>query len=246
MKIIIPMAGEGSRFRQIGLQTPKFKLIAFGKSLFKWSMLSLSDFFECQFVFIYRISNDDTEVFIAQECSALGITDYKMVGISERTDGQASTVMLVSHLLQEDDAVCIYNIDTYVREGQIKIKDISSSSFGFIPAFEAIGDKWSFVKLLEPGSNQVVEVSEKVRISEWGSIGFYYFKRWADYLRIYQAHKEQIIQTYREAYIAPMYQYLIEEGAEVSMVEVNAESVHVLGTPEDLALFCPEYLAHND
>ena len=46
MKIIITMAGEGSRFKKIGIKKSKYEIVARDKTLFEWSMLSLSDFFQ--------------------------------------------------------------------------------------------------------------------------------------------------------------------------------------------------------
>ncbi len=45
MKVIITMAGLGSRFKAIGIEKPKYQIVANGKSLYEWSMLSLEDFF---------------------------------------------------------------------------------------------------------------------------------------------------------------------------------------------------------
>ena len=54
MKIIITMAGEGSRFKKIGIKKSKYEIVARDKTLFEWSMLSLSDFFSEEFIFIVK------------------------------------------------------------------------------------------------------------------------------------------------------------------------------------------------
>ena len=40
-----------------------------------------------------------------------------------------------------------------------------------------------------------------------------------------------------EKYIAPLYNYLIENGGEVYISNINPDKVHVLGTPEELEIF---------
>ena len=40
-----------------------------------------------------------------------------------------------------------------------------------------------------------------------------------------------------EKYIAPLYNYMIEQGMKVTISIVGAAKVHVLGTPEELANF---------
>ena len=69
MKIIITMAGEGSRFKKIGIKKSKYEIVARDKTLFEWSMLSLSDFFSEEFIFIVKKS-DNSEEFIKEKCTS--------------------------------------------------------------------------------------------------------------------------------------------------------------------------------
>ena len=92
MKIIITMAGEGSRFKKIGIKKSKYEIVARDKTLFEWSMLSLSDFFSEEFIFIVKKS-DNSEEFIKEKCTSLGIEKYEVIGIDKLTEGQASTVI---------------------------------------------------------------------------------------------------------------------------------------------------------
>ena len=92
MKIIITMAGEGSRFKKIGIKKSKYEIVARDKTLFEWSMLSLSDFFSEEFIFIVKKS-DNSEEFIKEKCTSLGIEKYEVIEIDKLTEGQASTVM---------------------------------------------------------------------------------------------------------------------------------------------------------
>jgi hypothetical protein len=43
-----------------------------------------------------------------------------------------------------------------------------------------------------------------------------------------------------EKYIAPLYNFMIEKGMEVTISMVDANKVHVLGTPEELEAFLNE------
>lgn len=46
-------------------------------------------------------------------CQRLGIAQADFVPLNAVTEGQASTVMQADALLEDDEAVLIYNIDTY-------------------------------------------------------------------------------------------------------------------------------------
>lgn len=242
MKILITMSGEGSRFKKIGFTIPKHEIIANGKTLFEWSMLSLNDFFSEDFIFIVRKGNYNLK-FIEEKCNLLGIEKYETLEINELTDGQATTALMADNLIDDNESISIFNIDTYLEQGSIMANEIKENYQGFIPSFVADGDKWSFVKI--DANNKVTEVSEKVRISEYGTIGFYYFKTWSEYKAILNENKDEIKNNYKEAYIAPMYKYLIENNKDTYASVVDGNKIHVLGTPDDINEFAPNYLEEN-
>lgn len=110
---------------------------------------------------------------------------------------------------------------------------------GHIPCFVGEGDHWSFVKLDSAG--KAVEVREKVRISDHCTLGAYYFSSARLYKKLYEEYyaDDQNMEK-NEKYIAPLYNYMIEKGLEVTISTVSAEKVHVLGTPEELDVFLNE------
>lgn len=241
MKIIITMAGEGSRFKKIGFKVSKHEIVAKEKSLFEWSLLSLKDFFTEEFIFLVRKDNYSLE-FLSEICKKVGINIYKIKEVKYLTDGQGTTAYLADEYLKDEDEICIYNIDTYIKEFEIKKIDLIDTD-GFIPVFEAEGDKWSFIKVND--KNKIVEVSEKIRISNLGTIGFYHFKRWEDYKIIYKLYKEEIKKDFKEVYIAPMYKYMIEKNKNLTYKIISKDNFFVLGTPEDIEKFDKEYIEKN-
>lgn len=235
MKIIITMAGRGSRFKKQGIDEEKHRLEIDGKTMFEWSMESLEDFFEEDFIFITRSSNEDSG-FIQDKCRDLGISNVEIIEIDGLTDGQASTVLKAEDLIGKEESIAIYNIDTYIESGNIKKTQIKGD--GNIPVFRADGEKWSFVRT-EDG--KVVELAEKERISELATVGFYHFNRFGDFKAAYRETSEEVKQEYGEVYIAPLYNWLLDNDRELSIQEIPKEEVHVLGTPEDVIEFWPEF-----
>lgn len=238
MTVIITMAGLGSRFRKVGYTVPKFMIEAKGKTLFDWSLDSLLDYNSHveKYVFVVR-KEDDATVFIKEHCSLYGIENVEVVEIDYMTDGQATTCMLAIPYCAPDNAIMVYNIDTYVEPGEMKYVDISGE--GHIPCFHADGDHWSFTKLNEYGD--VVEVREKVRISNNCTLGAYYFSSAKLYASLYEEYyaDERHLEK-NEKYIAPLYNYMIEKGMKVTISIVDKSKVHVLGTPEELDMFLNE------
>lgn len=241
MTIVITMAGLGSRFRKAGYTVPKYMIEAHGKTLFEWSMESLAGFGlkENTCIFIVR-KEDDASEFIRNKCADMGISDVKIIEIDYLTDGQAATAMLGAGEWNKEDSLMIYNIDTYVEAGEMNASRIAGD--GFIPCFHADGDHWSFAKLDETG--KVVEVREKVRISDNCTLGAYYFKTCGLYEQLYNEYYTSDEKLEKgEKYVAPLYNYLIGKGGDVRISIVDYDKVHVLGTPEELDYFKENYKA---
>lgn len=235
MSVIITMAGLGSRFRAVGYTVPKYMIEAKGKTLFEWSMDSLLDYNEhvTKYVFVVR-KEDNASDFITEKCKIYGISNVEIVEIDYLTDGQATTCMLAVSHCNPDDAIMVYNIDTYVEPYEMKYEDITGD--GHIPCFHADGDHWSFVRLDADG--KAVEVREKKRISDNCTLGAYYFssaRLYEDLYNEYYADESRLEN--REKYIAPLYNYMIEKEMVVTISTIDSSKVHVLGTPEELQFF---------
>ncbi len=232
MNIVITMGGLGERFRKAGYTVPKYEIEARGKSLFEWSMLSLKDFWQERFIFLVR-AEDRAKSFIEEQCKKLGVENIYIVELDHLTKGQAETAMYAHEYWDAEASMLIYNIDTYVEPGHLKMSDMTGD--GAIPCFFAEGTHWSFVRLDERG--RVVEVREKKRISDHCSLGAYYFRSCNLYADLYRRFYVEGSPEISEQYIAPMYNVLLADGGDVRLIEIAREAVHVLGTPAELKMF---------
>lgn len=235
MTIVITMAGVGSRFRNAGYTVPKYEINVNGKSLFEWSLDSLKGYKDHveKIIFVVR-QEDNAQNFIKSKCTVYGYSNIKILEIDYITDGQATTALLGINECNPNSPILIYNIDTYIEPYQLKFVDLIGD--GHIPCFCADGTHWSFVRLND--KNEVVEVREKQRISDNCSLGAYYFASATLYKHIYeQYYKDDTKIESNEKYIAPMYNYMIEKGYNVTMSIIDRTKVHVLGTPEEVDAF---------
>ncbi len=235
MTIIVTMAGLGSRFREAGYKVPKYMITAKGKTLFEWSMDSLVGYNKIveKYIFVVR-KEDNSKEFISEQCKKYRIDNFYVLEIDKLTDGQATTCMLAIPYCNKENSIMIYNIDTYVEPYEMKYEDISGD--GYIPCFHAEGEHWSFAKLDENG--KVIEVREKQRISDNCTLGAYYFSSADLYERIYnEYYSNNDNLEKKEKYIAPLYNYMINKDMDVRISIIDANKVHVLGTPEELEEF---------
>ncbi|MCR5831022.1 MAG: glycosyltransferase family 2 protein [Lachnospiraceae bacterium] len=240
MQVVITMAGLGSRFKKAGYKVPKYEITVHNKSLFAWSMESLKGYYspDNDYFFIVRREDEARDFILGQWEEITG--DSKRANVIELdapTDGQATTAMLAAPYWKADDALLIYNIDTYVEAGCMKSEDISGD--GFIPCFNAPGDHWSFVAVNKAGDATLVR--EKERISDNCTLGAYYFSSCSLYERMYREYYTDDANMEKgEKYVAPLYNYMISKGLPVRICLVDAKCVHVLGTPEELEVFAKE------
>lgn len=238
--VVITMGGLGSRFRKAGYTVPKYMIEAKGKTLFEWSMISLTGYSDAVDKYIFIAMKDDVNDvsgFIRQKCNELKIEKYQIILLDYLTDGQATTAMLASKYWNKEHALLIYNVDTYVEAGEMNSEELKGD--GFIPCFHADGDHWSFVRLGEDG--KAVEIKEKVRISDNCTLGAYYFKTCELYEKLYDefySNPEVLKDIVNgEKYVAPLYNYLLSKGGKIYISNIQPEKVHVLGTPEELKIF---------
>ena len=234
LSIIITMAGMGMRFREAGYTCPKYMISVGGKTLFEWSMDSLTDYFPhaAKCVFVVR-REDAAAEFIKSKCSVYGLVDAYIVQLDEMTDGQATTCMKALPYCEMSAPLMIYNIDTYVEPGELKYSDISGD--GYLPCFHAPGDHWSFVRLDKNG--RAVEVKEKERISDNCTLGAYYFSSAGLFADLYNEYYSNGPGAQKEKYIAPIYNLMIGRGMKVAISIADEQKVHVLGTPQELKVF---------
>ena len=156
------------------------------------------------------------------EAKGKTLFEWSLISLKGFQD-QANQYIFIAMRLEEADA------EGFIRE-QCRRGD------GFIPCCQAEGDHWSFVRLDDAG--KVAEIREKKRISNYCTLGAYYFRTcqlYADLYHEYYDRERELVNG--EKYVAPLYDYLLGKGGEIYISDVPPEKVHVLGTPEELQVF---------
>lgn len=234
--IVIPMAGMSSRFKRAGYLLPKFMLKINEKSVFSLAIESFKNFFDNEhFLFI---AYDEFSVldFINRECSNLGLKSYEVVLLKNHTKGQAETVYfgLQRMTRKTDDHILVFNIDTFRPNfcwpNDFNIKEIS----GYLETFIGEGANWSNVLPIE-GTNRVKLTAEKKQISKYCCTGVYYWRSVSLYKRVFDLYKEKDVSVLDggEYYIAPMFNYIINEGGDVRFSVIEKKEVIFCGVPEE-------------
>jgi len=236
MTVLITMAGLGSRFKERGYLPPKFRIMARGRTLMNWSLLSLQAFFGERFIFACLDVEDGD--WIRSTASALGIADVIVAKRSGVSRGQAETAFDALMHADTSQPLWIYNIDTCVRPNAMRPEDLGTAA-GCIPVFPCSEPNMSFVRY--GSDNDVIEIAEKQPISNWATVGLYGFSSAARFAQHYEEAYElgRIPLMQGERYVAPIYELMLIRGERVLAPPLEVDDVHILGTPAQVLVFDP-------
>lgn len=237
IQLVIPMAGKGSRFEKAGYQKPKPLLEIHGRPMFKVVLANLLDDSICSVTFIVPASWGMGDAF--RELSKHTGRIVNVVEIDYVTDGPADSVQLAAPYLDPDLPVVTANSDQYINYSMEEFYKMvqDPSNDGVILCMRDSDPKWSYVRTDPNGL--VVEVREKVVISELATIGVYGFRTSRLMLKSFSDMRNSDDRTNGEYYLAPSYNYIISDGGVVRAVELGglSETVFGLGIPLDFELF---------
>ena len=233
MKILIPMAGEGSRFSKEGYTFPKPLIDVNGNPMIQTVVENLD--FNAEYIFLVR--GEHLQKYEGLEDTLQRITNGKstIVVVDQLTEGAACTALLAKEHIDNDEDLLIANSDQYIEyspENFETIKNMTNVD-AMVYAFEAVHPKWSFVKTNSRGI--VTEVAEKKPISNIATCGIYWYRRGSDFVKYAERMIDKNIRVNNEFYIAPVYNELINEGK--TLIPFYVHSMWGIGTPEDLRAF---------
>ena len=237
IQLVIPAAGRGSRFQEVGELTPKPLILIDGIPMILWVVANFNLEPRDSVIIICQKSDGFAEV-LKQYISHLPfmIQFFEIEGI---TSGPASTVDLVINRLNPNIPLIVANSDQYVSHNLSEfILSVRNSEYlGTILAMRASGDKWSYIRRGKSGT--IIEVIEKKQVSNEATVGIYAWSRPIVFQESFKYLKTEKILVNNEYYVAPSYGYLISQNLSIGVFSVGShgDSVNGLGTPQDLDAF---------
>jgi dTDP-glucose pyrophosphorylase len=233
INIVIPMAGAGSRFVKAGYKTPKPFIDVLGKPMIVRVLENLSNP-DARYILITRKEHMEVESELVEKIKKK--FDVVFIPIDKLTEGAVCTILYARKfinneaplLLANSDQIVDINIEDYIND--CKDRELDGSILTFIDKTREI--KWSFAKTNKNGL--VTEVKEKVGISDFATVGLYYFTKGKDFV---DSAIDMIIENDRvngEFYTCPVYNYTIRHKGRIGIYNINFNQMHGLGTPDDL------------
>tara|TARA_R110002020_G_scaffold25138_3_gene81925 strand:+ start:352 stop:1059 length:708 start_codon:yes stop_codon:yes gene_type:complete len=232
MNILIPMAGAGSRFEQVGYTFPKPLIEVEGKPMIQKVVENLNFGDEHRHIFIVQKEHYDR--YALNYLLPLITPNCEIIQVEKVTEGAACTALLAKEFIDNDEGLMIANSDQIIDWIETPQPLYERNIDGGVYVFNATHPKWSFVKVDE--TNRVTEVAEKKPISDIATTGIYFWKRGKDFVRCAEQMIDKNIRVNNEFYIAPVFNEIIpEDGKTIGIEYVN--KMWGIGTPEDLETY---------
>ena len=244
INIVIPMAGQGSRFIEAGYKNPKPFIDVFGKPM----IIRVLENLVHPGVKFYLIAHEE---HISKESTIVRDIKNKFnvefIFIKKNTEGAVCTVLFarkfinnsVPLLIANSDQIIDINIEDFVND--CKQRKLGGSILTFVDKQK--NPKWSFAKV--DNNKLVTEVKEKLAISKYATVGIYLYSKGKDFV---DASINMLIENERvngEFYTCPVYNWAIKEGISIGIYNIDFNKMHGIGTPKDLNFYIENFLKNQ-
>ena len=231
LNVLIPMAGAGSRFEKAGYTFPKPLIDVNGKPMIQVVVDNLN----LDANFIYVVQKSHRQKYNLDTLLNLITPNCTIIEVDGLTEGAACTALMAKDLINNDNPLFFANSDQYVEwnSNEFMYKMQETNFDGGIVTFKSTHPKWSFVKLDE--NNFASMVAEKNPISDLATVGYYFWKNGADFVKYAEQMINNNIRVNNEFYVCPVFNEAINDGKKI--ITFNASKMWGIGTPEDLDLF---------
>lgn len=231
INIVIPMAGEGNRFKGTKYNSPKPLIEFFGKPMIQHVIESLG----IQGKYHFLIRDDDNKEYVSSVLYNL-LPDCNIKSVKQTTDGPACSALLFEEYINNDDELIVTNCDQimwwdanlFLEVARYKAYD------GLIVTYYTNTEKNSYARIDKKGF--VTEIKEKEVISDISLNGIHYWKKGKYFV---ESSKRMIEQNDTapngEYYVGPSYNHMINYfNKKVGIYNISNFQHNSVGVPEDL------------
>jgi glucose-1-phosphate thymidylyltransferase len=213
MKVIIPLAGKGTRLRPHTHVTPKPMLKVAGRPIMSYVMDDVE-----------RLGSIDEVVYITghlkEKVEAYATTAHPLPSrfVEQKVqDGTAGAVRLARPYI--DQPVLIIFVDTIFDADLSIVKDTDADGIIWVKEVE---DYQRFGVVVADANGNMTRIVEKpsTPISKRANIGLYYIRNWE---LLYRGIDHVLAQPSNkgEYYLTDAFQYMIDHGAKIRVVDVE-------------------------
>ena len=214
MKVIIPLAGKGTRLRPHTHLVPKPMLKIAGKPVMAYILEDLQKLGGVeQVVYVTGHLKEKVEDYTKKEFASLPAVFVEQVV----QDGTAGAVKLAQPYVDQD--VLIIFVDTIFETDLSVIKTTDADGIIWVKEVE---DYQRFGVVVTDADGNMTQIIEKpsTPISKRANIGLYYIKNWK---LLFEGIEHVLTQPKHkgEYYLTDAFQYMIDKGARIKVIDVE-------------------------
>lgn len=216
MKVIIPLAGKGTRLRPHTFTTPKPLVRVGGRPVMSYIMDDLQTLGVTEAIFITGHLKESIEQYVRQEYP--GFTSHFVEQPVQ--DGTAGAVALAKPYVDSD--VLIMFVDTLFDADLSLVRRLPADDAGVIWAKE-VEDYQRYGVIVTDADGYMKRIVEKPAdpISKLANIGLYYIRDWKLLFEGIGATMHGPKGKSGEYYLTDAFQYMIDHGAKIRVEEVG-------------------------
>jgi len=213
MKVIIPLAGKGTRLRPHTHLVPKPMMKVAGKPVMSYVLDDLKKLGNVeQIIYITGHLKETVEKFAVKEW------DVPSVFVEQKVqDGTAGAVALAKPHV--DQPVLIVFVDTIFDADLSKVKSVDADGIIWVKEVEDY-QRFGVVVTDKQGNMTKIVEKPKTPISKRANIGLYYIRNWK---LLYEGIDYVLSQPKNqgEYFLTDAFQYMIDKGARIQVVDVE-------------------------
>lgn len=216
MKVVIPLAGKGTRLRPHTYVTPKPLLKVGGRPVMSYILDDLKELGVSEIVFVAGYLKEKIEEYVAAE-----YPEFTSHFVEQKVqDGTAGAVGLARDFIDED--VLILFVDTIFDADLSIIRDLPEDVAGIMWVKE-VEDYQRFGVVVIDADGFMKRIVEKPQdpISKLANIGLYYIRDWKLLFEGIQNVLESTKGAGQEFYLTDAFQYMIDRGSKIQTVVVD-------------------------
>jgi glucose-1-phosphate thymidylyltransferase len=213
MKVIIPLAGKGTRLRPHTHLTPKPMMKVAGKPVMSYVLDELKKLGNVEeIVYITGHLKEKVEAYARAEM------DVPSVFIEQKVqDGTAGAIALARPYV--DQPVLIIFVDTIFDADLSKVKSVDADGIIWVKEVE---DYQRFGVVVTDKDGNMTKIIEKPKtpISKRANIGLYYIRNW----KLLFEGIEWVLKQPKnqgEYFLTDAFQYMIDKGAKIRVIDVE-------------------------
>ena len=231
-KVLIPMAGLGSRFQKAGYTKPKPFIDVNGEKMIN---LVLNDVIskDCDEAILVSLIENNAK----SELQDLNInnksTTIKIIDLDKLTEGSLQTILAAEDYIKNCSLI-LSNCDQKINFDVDDFLNSCDEVDGGLITFTSQNTHHSYVQTED---NIITNIIEKEVISNQAVAGVYYIKDANEFIKAAKSVIKFNKKEKGEFYVSSALQLLIYKG--LKLISYNAESI-MLGTPEELNAYLKE------